>query len=208
MFHMHICIFQPEEGDEDDLSLFTPEQDVKMNPELTEEQRGEVMKVLEEFRDVFIDVPGLTNLGKHSITLTTEEPIHSKPYSLPHAMKKEVEKELDDMLQLGIIEPSTSSYSLPIVVVRKPDGSNRVCVDFQKLNKVTVFDPEPMPQPEQIFAKLEKDQYFSTYEFSKGYWQVPMTDEDKPYTAFVTHKGLHQFKAMAFRTGQCARFVQ
>jgi len=165
-----------------------------VNPELTEEQRGEVMKVLEEFQDVFADVPGLTNLGKHSINLTNKEPIHSKPYSLPHAM----EKELDDMLQLGIIEPSTSSYSSPIVVVRKPDGSNRVCVDFQKLNKVTVFDPEPMPQPEQIFAKLEKDQYFSTYEFSKGYWQVPVTDEDKPYTAFITHKRLHQFKLVPF----------
>ena len=109
-------------------------------------------------------------------------------------MQKEVEKELDEMLKLEIIEPSTSSYSSPIVVVRKPDGSNRVCVDFRKLNNVTVFDPEPMPQPEQILAKLEKDQYFSTYDFSKGYWQVPKTDEDKAFTAFVTHSELHQFK--------------
>ena len=65
---------------------------------------------MEEFHDVFIDVPGLTNLGEHSITLTTEEPIYSKPYSLPHAMQKEVEKELDSMLKLGVIEPSTSAY--------------------------------------------------------------------------------------------------
>ena len=130
-------------------------------------------------------MPGLTNLGELSITLTTEEPIHSRPYSLPHSMQKEVEKELDDMLKWGIIEPSTSSYSSPIVVVRKPDGLSRFCVDFRKLNKVTVFDPEPMPQPEQIFAKLEKDQYFSTFDFSKGYWQVPMTEEDKAFMAFV-----------------------
>jgi len=61
-----------------------------------------------------------------------------------------------------------------------------------------VFDPEPMPQPEQICAKLEKDQYFSTYNFSKGYWQVPVTYEDKSFTAFVTRKGLHQFKVMPF----------
>jgi len=115
-----------------------------VNPELTEERRGAVMKVLEEFHDVFTDVPGLTNLGEHSITLTTEEPIHSRPYSLPHSMQKKVEKELDDMLKLGIIEPSTSSYSSPIVFVRKPDGSNRFCVDFPKLDKVTVFDPKLM----------------------------------------------------------------
>ena len=97
-----------------------------------------------------------------------------------------------------IRDSSTSSYSSPIVVVRKPDGSNRFCVDFRKLDKVTVFDPEPMPHPEQIFAKLEKDQYFSTFDFSKGYWQVPMTEEDRAFTAFVTHKGLHQFKVMPF----------
>ena len=134
--------------------------DVKVNPELTEEQRGEVMKVFEEFQDVFTDVPGLTNLGEHSITLATEEPIHSRPYSLPHSIQKEVEKELDDMLKLGIIEPSTSSYSSPIVVVHKPDGSNRFCVDCPKLNKVTVFDPEPVPQPEQFFCKTGKGPVF------------------------------------------------
>jgi len=76
----HAMVFEPEEGDKDELSLFTSAQtetykDVKVNPELTEEQRGEVMKVLEEFQDVCTDVPGLTNLGKHPITLTTEEPI-------------------------------------------------------------------------------------------------------------------------------------
>jgi len=74
----HAMVFEPEEGDEDELSLFTSAQtetykDVIVNPELTEEQRGEVMNVLEEFQDVFTDVPGLTNLGKHSITLTVEE---------------------------------------------------------------------------------------------------------------------------------------
>jgi len=73
--------------------------DVKINPELTEEQKDEIMEVLEEFKDVFTDMPGLTNLGKHSITLTTDEPIYSKPYPLPHAMQSEVEKELDTMLK-------------------------------------------------------------------------------------------------------------
>jgi len=87
-------VFEPQEGDEDELSLFTSAQtelykDVKVNPELTEEQRGEVMKVLEELQDVFTDVPGLTNLGEHSITLTTEEP-NNRPYSLPHSMQQEV----------------------------------------------------------------------------------------------------------------------
>jgi len=146
----HAIVFEPE-GGKDELSLFTSSQtetykDVKVNPELTEEQRGEVMKVLEEFQDVFTDVPGLTNLGKHSITLTTEGPIHFKPYSLPHAVQKEVEKELDDMLKEGIREPSKSSDVVFVVIIRKSDGSNKVCVDFSKLDKVTMFDPKSMSQ--------------------------------------------------------------
>jgi len=74
-------------------------------------------------------VPDLTNLGKHSITLTTGEPIRSKPYSLPHDMQEE-----------GISEPSRLSDVIFVVVVRKPDGLSRVCIDSRILDKVTVFD--------------------------------------------------------------------
>jgi len=194
-------VFEPEEGDKDELSLLTSAQtenykDVKVNPELTEEQRGEVVKVLEEFQYVFTDVSGLTNLAEHSITLTTEEPIHSRPYSFPHSVQKEVEKELDDMIKLGIIEPSTSSYSSPIVAVRKPYGSNSFCVDFRKLHNFTVFDTEPMPQPEHFLQSWKTTNISLTFDFSKGYWQVSMTQDDKAFTAFVTHKGLRQFKVM------------
>jgi len=69
--------------------------------------------LLEAFQDVFTDVPALTTLGEHSITLTTDEPVHSKPYPIPHAMQQTVDKELENMLQMGIIEPSTSSYASP-----------------------------------------------------------------------------------------------
>ena len=87
----------------DEMNLFTSlhtetYKDVKINSELTEEQKNEVMQLLEEVQGVFTDVPGLTNLGEHSITLTTEEPIYSKSHALPYAMQKEVEKELDSML--------------------------------------------------------------------------------------------------------------
>jgi len=106
-----------------------------VNPELTEEQRGEVMIVLEEFQDVFTDVPGLTNMRKHPITLSTEETINSKLYSLPHSMQKE-----------GIREPSRSPDVVFVVIIPKPDELNKVCIDFSKLDKVTVFDPKLMSQ--------------------------------------------------------------
>ena len=141
MVHVsHAMVFKPEEADEDAFVdiLIGPKSDksdVKVNPELTEEQRGEVMKVLEEFQDVFTDVSGLTNLGKHPITLTTEEPINSKLYLLPYAMHRE-----------GTREPSRSPDAVFVVIIRKPDELNKVCIDFSKLDKVTMFDPKLISQ--------------------------------------------------------------
>ena len=76
-----------------------------------------------------------------------------------------MDKEIDSMLACGVIEPSTAAYASPIVVVKKPDGSNRICVDYRKLNKITVFDPEPMPQMRDIFAELCGSQYYSKFDF-------------------------------------------
>ena len=86
-----------------------------------------------------------------------------------------VKQEVHTMLSLDVIEPSTSSVASPIVLVKKPDGSNRFCVDFRRLNKVTKFDSEPIPDQEELFTKLVKDQFFTKIDLSKGYWQVPMS---------------------------------
>ena len=83
---------------------------------------------------------------------------------------------------MGVIEPSSAAYALPVVMVKKPDGSTRVCIDYRKLNSVTVFDPEPMLTAEGIFAKLAGDRYFSKFDLSKGYWQVPVHEEDRDLT--------------------------
>ena len=171
---------------------------VNINPELPLEKREEIESLLSEFPDVFSDVPKVTGLGEHSINLTSSDPIRSKPYPLPYAMREAVDKEIDSMLELGIIEPSTAPYSSPIVVIRKSDGSNRICVDYRKLNNVTVFDPEPLPQIQEIFSDLSGSQYFSKFDFCKGYWQVPMSPEDRDLTTFVTHRGLFKFRVMPF----------
>ena len=186
-----------------ELGTFTPHQketvnDVKINPDLTSEQQEGVKQLLSEFQDIFSDVPSITNLGEHEINLTTAEPIRGKAYSLPHAMRETLDREIDSMLTMGVIEPSTAAYASPVVMVKKPDGSTRVCVDYRRLNKITVFDPEPMPSAEEIFAKLSSDRYFSKFDLSKGYWQVPMREQDKDLTTFVCHRGLFRFTVMPF----------
>ena len=92
---------------------------MNINPELTPEQKEEVTNVLAEFSDVFADVPKVTTLGVHSNKLTNKEPIRSKAYPLPFAIRESVDRELDSMLASGVIEPSTATYYVsPIVVVK------------------------------------------------------------------------------------------
>ena len=181
-------------------TLFPTEsiQDVEICPELDESQRENITSLLTEYQEILTDMPGLTNLGKHDIKLRDREPIKSKPYPLPHALRGEVTKEVQKMIDLGVVEPSSSPYASPVVIVKKKDGSNRFCCDYRKLNQVTVTDAEPLPDQEEIFAKLAGDQYFTKIDLSKGYWQVPLTDTAKELTAFVTSDGLFQFKTMPF----------
>ena len=172
--------------------------DVNVNPELSHEQKKEIEELLVEFGDIFTDVPKVTNLGEHSIEITSTDPVRTKAYPLPFALRDEVNREIDAMLRDKIIEPSSASYMSPIVVVKKSDGTNRICVDYRKLNKVTVFDPEPMPQMLEIFSGLSGSRYFSKFDFCKGYWQVPMKPDDKDLTTFVGPEGLYRFRVMPF----------
>ncbi len=135
---------------------------------------------------------------QHEVTLISNEPVRTKPYPIPFAMRNTVKKEVQSMLDQSVIEPSNSSYCSPIVIVKKRDGSNRCCLDFRQINRITLLDHEPMPQPVDIYAKLKGDIYFSKCDFSKGFWQIPMASKDKEKTAFVTPDGCFQFRKMAF----------
>ena len=172
--------------------------DVKINEDLSEEQKAELRALIKEFRDIFTDKPGNTRLEQHNIKLTSDEPIRSRPYPIPYNLRQVIKEEVDKMLELGVIEKSDSPYASPVVLVKKPDGSNRFCIDFRKLNRVTVFDAEPMTRSDDIFVKLSKDKYLSKIDMAKGYWQIPVSEDDKQYTAFITHDGLYQFKRMPF----------
>jgi len=132
------------------------------------------------------------------IQLTTAEPLKEELTLLPHSLRETLSKEIDNMLAMGIIEESTAAYALPVVMVEKPDGTKRVCMDYRKLNCVTVFDPEPMPTAEEIFPKLSEDRFFSKFELSKGYWQVPVHEQDRDFTTFICHRGLLKFRVMPF----------
>ena len=143
-------------------------EDVQINPELSPEKKEQLRSLVREFSDVLTDLPGITSITEHEIKLMTDEPVRSKPYPVPHAMKDTMKSEIDSMLKLGIIVPIESPYASPVVMVKKPDGSNRFCIDYRKLNRITQFDAEPVGNPDEIFARLSKGRYFTKLDLSKG----------------------------------------
>lgn len=94
------------------------------------------------------------------------------------------------------------------MIVPKPDGTIRVCVDFRKVNEVAVFDAFPVSQREEMIEKIGQAKYISTLDLMKGYWQIPMNTVDKEKTAFGTPWGLFQFKCMLFGLHRAAASFQ
>ena len=102
------------------------------------------------------------------------------------------------MEDLGIIRKSDSPYASPVVVVKKKDGSNRICIDFRRLNKITVTDPQPVPSPAESFLGISEDKYFSKLDLTKGYHQIRVRPSDVHKTAFVTMGQHYEFLRMPF----------
>ncbi|CAM5128176.1 unnamed protein product [Eretmochelys imbricata] len=111
------------------------------------------------------------------------------------------------MLQMGVIRPSGSAWSSPVVLVPKPDGEIRFCVDYCKLNAVTRPDNYPMPRTDELLEKLGRAQFISTLDLTKGYWQVPLDESAKERSAFTTHLGLYEFNCTPFPAAKCTRHL-
>jgi hypothetical protein len=155
-------------------------------------------QLLDEFADVFRDEPGKMNLIEHDLTTGSARPIRLPPYRLPHAYRQAVQEELEEMQASGIIKPSDSAWSAPIVPVKKKDRSLRLCVDFRRLNGVSEFDAYPMPRVDDLIDCLGKAKYISMILLTRGYWQVPLAEGAQEKTAFATPFGLFEFTVMPF----------
>ena len=173
-------------------------QDVKIADRLTSKQQQEAQEALREFPDVLTDIPTDTDLEMCDIDVEDDEKFRLKQYPTPFVLQQEANEDVRKMLRLGIIEPSTSQYASPTVMVRKPDGSLRYCIDFRRLNSRTVFDAEPILNPELVLSRLGKAKYISKMDLTKGFWQIPIREEDRHLTAFQIDLGLMQFRRMPF----------
>nr|KAG5714952.1 hypothetical protein BaRGS_000440 [Batillaria attramentaria] len=173
-------------------------EDVKICPSLSPEKRQQLVDLCREHQDVLTDLPLRCKLGECSLTLTQDTPVRVKQYPLTHSQMDVVRDEVRAMLKMGVIERSSSPYCSPILLVKKRDGKIRFVCDFRRLNRVLQFDAEPMPDIDAIFARIQRSHFFSKLDMTKGYWQLPMAEKDKPKTAFTTPEGEFQWTVMPF----------
>lgn len=164
----------------------------------TEEKLKLEKFVNEQFKKQDV-VLGRTNLVEHFIDTDKARPVKQRYYNMsPHRLQL-VNQELDKMLELGVVVPSKSSWSSPVVLLDKPDGSKRFCVDYRLVNAVTKRDAYPLPQVTMILDRLRDARYLSSLDIKSAYWQIPLSAESREKTAFtVPGRGLFEFTVMPF----------
>ncbi|UYV66258.1 K02A2.6-like [Cordylochernes scorpioides] len=169
--------------------------------ELQPGQQRELATLLATYNKIFAKSSedyGRTDLTRHRINTGESNPIKQAPHRIPLARRQEAETLVKEMLDQNIIEPSSSPWVSPVVLVKKKDGSTRFCVDYRKLNDITKKDSYPFPRIDATLDTLAGSQWFSTLDLKSGYWQVEMHPDDKEKTAFTTGSGLWQFNVMPF----------
>ena len=141
---------------------------------------------------------GSTDITTHKIDVGEAKPIKQLARRLPIKQREEANALVEEMRRQGVIEPSHSPWTSPIVLVTKKDGSTRFCIDYRRLNKITKRDSYPLPRVDTTLDAINGSSWFLTLDLKSGYWQVKMESDDKEKTAFTTGEGLWQFIVMPF----------
>lgn len=161
----------------------------------------EITNLLTRFQSVFDEPKGLPPNRQHNHIiplLEGSQPVNQRCYRVPYIQKTEIESQIKEMLKSGIIQESSSPFASPIILVKKKDGTWRMCVDYRRLNDLTVKNKYPIPLIDELLDELKGACWFTKLDLRSGYHQIRVADEDVYKTAFRTHQGLYEFKVMPF----------
>jgi hypothetical protein len=160
------------------------------------EYRSEFHKMLYDFHDIFRcsgDKTHTCPLFEQAIPLTDDMPVCKKQYPLPYAARDALSERVTEFLDAGIIQPSNSSYNSPVCMVKKKDGSWRLCVDFRELNEKILADPFPLPRIDEMLEQFRGCEYLSTGDLFWGFYHVKVKPQDTYKLAFTTDQGRFEF---------------
>jgi len=164
-----------------------------------ESLRGRLKALIERHHGLWDGSLGTIKATKHRMRLKPgAKPMRLNPYRMGPRTRQLVGEQVDKMLKLDVIEPSTSEWASPVVLVPKPDGSTRFCIDYRQLNDRTVHDTYPLPRKDDCLDSLGDAKFFSTLDCKAGYWQIPVAKEDKHLTSFTNHVGTYQCTRLPF----------
>ena len=167
----------------------------------TDEQITQVIALVKKYRHLFSSKqssPGGAKGIEHRIDTGNHYPFSCPPRRVSPREREIIDELVKEMLDTGVCSTSNSPWASPIVLIPKKDGSIRFCVDYRKLNSVTVRDVYPLPRIDDCLAALGGNKFFSTLDLVSGYWQLNVAEEDKEKTAFITPSGLYEFNVLPF----------
>lgn len=177
-----------------------PEQ-ITVDQSISSQDKTQLSNLLNQYRCCFafnLGELGCTNEGEMTIKLADDRPVVYRPYRLSYNERQNVREMIDEMLTAGIIRESNSQFASPIIIVKKKTGDKRLCVDFRALNRKTVKEHYPLPRIDDQLDNLSGFKYFTTLDLASGYYQVPIAEDSKHKTAFVTPEGQYEFNRMPF----------
>nr|GEV97758.1 putative mitochondrial protein [Tanacetum cinerariifolium] len=171
--------------------------------EATESQQvpNQITELLQQYVDVFAiptTLPPTRPFDHRNPLKGGTFPINSRPYRHPPTQKDAIEVMVKELLDTGVIRDSQSPFSLPVVMLKKKDGTWRMCIDYRRLNNATIKDKFHIPVIEELIDELQRSQYFTKLDLRSGYHQIRMHLDDVEKTAFKTHEGHYEFLVMPF----------
>ena len=157
----------------------------------------DIKPIIKKHQRVFEEIPpGLPPKRgfEHIIELEKDaKPVITTHYQHPQKYKDEIEKAIQELLVMGHIQPTSSPFASPVVLVKKNDGTMRMCIDYRALNKKTIKNLYPIPRVDELIDELHGAVYFSKIDLRSGYHQIRMRKEDVPKIAFRCHYGIFNF---------------
>jgi len=173
---------------------------IQTTQNLTQEEQERLRDLIREFHNIFRKEPGRLSKYEYAFQIERDDSYFRKTYPIPFHHRAAVDEEINRMLEHDIIELSNSNYINPLVVVKKKSGDVRVCLDARELNKRIKMDHEGVENIDEIFAKCQGVKYMSSLDLNNSYWQIPLAEQSRWYTAFIYEGRCYQFKVMPFGT--------